>query len=493
MKENFITKLQTFKYSMGSFDAYLEESKELIKEYSNLSDEEVDDILKSMPSEYRAAIVDKDGYIGYIGLFDVDAQNNIASVRFETNKDLNREEVTEIVNEFKKYMAKSLNITKTDKFVFNSKDATYMEKKQLAPKSNIIISCDFLEPGISRETLEKFLESYSIPELQMPFTIKHDDKVIGIIGLSNIIWSNRRANLNIFLDKSLGSDVSNELSSFIIDDYINYVHAANIHNISLSVGGSDKNMLDIIRGTKMNYFGQIPFSVINGKSIESNFMFQHIPNMKKEKGIYIPDNEAVSLSLLDTKKKEMADQIDLGDGFKLMSPRAFESAGIDSSKILAGHIKAMQNRDRFSIPLGEDKYMLQKDTGIYGLSRALMNYSYVVLDEDNSYAGYINILRNNANGKNAEIEIGIDPKMQDQGLGTKVINRFYDELFSVGYASVTSSVFEFNNPSLRLHEKVAELNGIRLDSYYINGKLWDMSFYSKTNNLIKKKTSSKPE
>ena len=99
------------------------------------------------------------------------------------------------------------------------------------------------------------------------------------------------------------------------------------------------------------------------------------------------------------------------------------------------------------------------------------------------------INKDSAIEKNAEVEIGIDPKLQHKGLGTVVINRFYDELFSTGVASVTSTVFEFNNPSIRLHEKVAELNGIRLESYYINGKLWDMNTYSKTNDIIESSSS----
>jgi len=113
-----------------------------------------------------------------------------------------------------------------------------------------------------------------------------------------------------------------------------------------------------------------------------------------------------------------------------------------------------------------------------------MNYSYILVDDKKDYCGYINILRNNAENKNAEIEIGISPKLQQKGLGTQVINKFYEELFSIGYASVTSAVFDFNNPSIKLHEKVAELNGIRLESYYINGKMWNMNFYSKINESI---------
>lgn len=183
---------------------------------------------------------------------------------------------------------------------------------------------------------------------------------------------------------------------------------------------------------------------------------------------------------------DFSKEIELDNGYKLVSPKILVEKNIDLNKVLASHIKAIQNREKFTIPLGEDKYFLQNGNGNYGLSKALMNYSYVILNEKDDYSGYINILRNNANGKNAEIEIGIDPNLQRKGLGTTVINRFYDEPFSIGYASVTSAVFEFNNPSLKLHDKVAELNGIRLEAYYINGKLWNMNYYSKTNTLIEK-------
>lgn len=492
MNENFIAKLQTNNYLIGSFDAYIELSKELIKSNSGISDEEVETILKSMPTTYRAAITNKSGdYIGYIGLYNVDAKNNTSSIRFEVNNDLSKDDKNEILNEFKKYLSDSLNITEIEELMYTTNKQTEVEKKEIVPSSNIIISNELLIPGISEQDLEKFSQDYTIPKLQLPFTIKNNDRTIGIIGLSSLIWSNKRANLNIFLDKGLGDDISNELSGYIIDDYINYVHNSNVHNITLSVNGSNKNMLEILSNTNMNYYGQIPFAAINGNNIESNLMFQHIPNMKKERGILIPDNNSISLSSLDTDKKELSERIDLGNGFKMISPKSFEKEGIDSNKVLQEHIKAMQNREEFTVPLGEDKYFLQKGNGNYGISKALMNYSYVVLDENNSYSGYINILRSNANGKNAEVEIGIDPKLQHKGLGTVVINRFYDELFSTGVASVTSAVFEFNNPSIKLHEKVAELNGIRLESYYVNGKLWNMNLYSKTNSIIEETSNEK--
>lgn len=490
MNENFIAKLQTNNYLIGSFDAYIDLSKELMKNNSNISNKEVETTLKSMPTTYRAAITNKNGdYIGYIGLYNVDAKNSTASIRFEVNSELSEEDKDEILSEYKKYLFDSLNITEIEDFVYITNKQIEVEKKEIVPSSNIIISNQLLIPGITEEDLERFSQDYSVPKLQLPFTIKNNDRTIGIIGLSNLIWSNKRANLNIFLDKELGDDILGELSGYIIDDYISFVHNSNVHNISLSVNGSNKNMLEILNNTSMNYYGQIPFSAISGNSIESNLMFQHIPNMKKERGILIPDNNSISLSSLDTDKKELSEKIDLGNGFKMISPKAFEKEGIDSNIILQSHIRAMQNRDGFTIPLGEDKYFLQRGNENYGISKALMSYSYVVLNENNNYAGYINTLRSNASGKNVEVEIGIDPKIQHRGLGTVVINKFYDELFSTGVASVTSSVFEFNNPSIRLHEKVAELNGIRLESYYINGKLWNMNTYSKTNDIIEKGSS----
>ena len=485
MNDNYISKLETDNFYIGSFDAYFDLSKALIMKNTDVSEEEADDILKSMPTTSRAAIVDKSGkYIGYIGLFDVDQKNGVASIRFEVNKDLSFEDRVEILTEYTKYIDETLNINDTKEFMYISDESTEYEKNDVFTENNIVISSKFLEPGVSAETLERYSQDYSIPRLQMPFTIKSGGRVIGIIGLSNVLWANKRANLNIFLDKELGSDIINELSGDIIDEYINFVHSSNIHNLTFSVNGSNEDMLKIIDSTSMNYYGTIPYSMLNNDRLDSNFMFQHIPYMKKQNGIYIPENEFVLLDRLNRDKKELSEIIDLGDGFKMISPKHFEEANIDMNKIIKSHTKAMQNREGFAVPLGEDKYFLQRGNGNYGISKAVANYTYIILDEYNNYAGYINILRSNANGKNVEVEIGIDPKLQNRGLGTKVLTKFYDELFSIGVASVTSTVFEFNNPSIRLHEKVAELNGTRIESYYINGKLWDMNLYSRVNDDI---------
>lgn len=488
MKNGFIKKLETENYYIGSFDVYEQESKDLIKNNSNLSIEEVEQIMKTLPTTYRATIIDKNNnYIGYISAYNIDAKNETTSIRFETNNSLNNTLKEEILNEYKKWLSECLNLNNINEYSYYSKEQKQINTNIIKEKTNIIIPCKLIEKGITKETLEYFNEDYNIPKMQIPCTIKSSGKVIGIIGLTNLIWSNKRANLDIYLDKKLGEDIINELSPLIIDEYLNYVHTSNIHNVTLSVTGSDKNLQKIVEKTKMNYYGQIPYASINEDNVESKLMYQHIPNMKKINGIYIPDNQKIKLSNLETEKKELDSIIKVNDQFTLISPKVLEINNINKDDIIDGHVKVMEEREKFTIPLGEDKYILQRGNGNYGISKALMSYSYILLDEKNNYSGYINILRNNALNKNAEIEIGISPSLQQKGLGTQVINKFYDELFKVGYASITSAVFEFNNPSIHLHEKVAELNGIRLESYYINGKMWNMNFYSKINEDIRNK------
>lgn len=61
---------------IGSFDSYIETTKHLIKENRNITDEEIELFLKEMPTNYRAAIENKNGeYIRYIVLYDIDAKN----------------------------------------------------------------------------------------------------------------------------------------------------------------------------------------------------------------------------------------------------------------------------------------------------------------------------------------------------------------------------------------------------------------------------------
>ncbi len=98
INNNFISKLETVNYYIGSFDANIELSKKLIMANSNISRKEADDILENMPTSYRASIMNKNNeYIGYIGIYDIDYKNSVASIRFEVNKKLFNAEKLEIL------------------------------------------------------------------------------------------------------------------------------------------------------------------------------------------------------------------------------------------------------------------------------------------------------------------------------------------------------------------------------------------------------------
>ena len=84
MKKRFIEKFNTGKYKIGSFDSYQEETLELIKQNNNLDDVKSNELIKTFPNSYRAAIIDaNDNYLGYITLYNINAIESIASIRFE--------------------------------------------------------------------------------------------------------------------------------------------------------------------------------------------------------------------------------------------------------------------------------------------------------------------------------------------------------------------------------------------------------------------------
>ncbi len=475
----FIKKIETNNYELGSFDIYLENIRNIIKTNENIELEEVDQLLSTIPTQYRAAIVSKkdNTLIGFIGVYNIDNKNSKGRVYFEVNRDLSKEEQEEIYNEYYKFLKDTLNIENIEDKKYISPNKVERETS-IIKASNIVLPKSNLKIGVDDKILEEYREYYDIPNLSMPITIMDGDNVVGIVGLSNLLWANKRANLNIFLDKNIDDDIAIELGSKIIDDYLDYIHSSSLYNVTTSVSGSNKNILEIMNNSNMNYYGSIPYSEMFNDKVETKYMFQHVPNMKKENGIYLPENNILNA---DNAIKEEKEVLDLNNGYRAISPRAFGKENIDLKETVKSHINALQHREDFASPLGEDKYFIQEGNGKYGISKALANYSYVLFDSNNNYAGYINILRENANHKNAEIEIGIKPEIQHMGLGKELLNSFYNELFRRGYASVTSAIFEFNKPSLKLHEKVAEFNGTRIDSYFINGRLWDMNFYSKVN------------
>ena len=468
----FIPKLYTDNFMIGSFDVYLDKSKGLIEKNKNL-----EGLLDRMPTSLRASIVSKEdnSYLGFISVLNMNNENGYTSLVLVLENTLEELKTNEIVDKYKEFLLNDLGITDIKDYLLVNGNTTVEENHDVI-SVDILLSDDNLRDGIDeREKAKLIEEGYNIPNLQIPCTIMGDNECVGLIGLTNLIWSNRRANLQVFVDKEKDESYIRDVIPGVIDEYLNYVHNRNLYNVSMSVSGSDTNMMNVILDSNMNFYASIPYASNYKGNVESNYLFQSYPGMEKGNGLYLPENKIVTGEV----SKNFKSVIDLGNGYIAMSPKVFEENNIDLNKIVNSHMNAMQDRDRFTIPLGEDKYIIQEGNGNYGISKAVNNFTYVMLDKNMNYVGYTNILRENA--LNAEIEMALKPEYQSKGIGSSMRKKFYEELFRNGYMSVSSAVFDFNNKSNGLNEKFAKFSGKRIGAYYINGKLWDMNLYTKEN------------
>lgn len=473
--DKFIKKLETENYKIGSFDAYIEDASELIKNKYNKSYEEVNAFLKEMPTTYRASILNRDGdYLGFVGIKNVDMKSEKADIVFEVSDELEVNK-TEILDEYKKYLSECIGLRKID-------------RKIKKGKSNII-KAKYIKPGIDEKTLVKFKEMYpDMPNLGLPVTLSMNGIDFGVVGLSNIIRTNRRADLRIYLDKAIGN-YDSEFISDLINQYLSYAHNDNIWNINFEIGADQRKLVEAADESKLSYYGTIPFGDVKENSVGNLLMYQHTPQILYDDPA-IKSEVYVDKSIFDTDKEEMDETVELDNGYKMVKPELTKNMMLAGKStdwfedILNDFSKAMTNRDNFTIPLGDDKYFPQVGNEKYGLYKALMNYNYIILDKDNKFSGFINILRGDSAKKRCEIEIGIIPEKQGEGIGTMALNAFYDQLFSIGYASVTSKVFDFNHKSNKLFTSNSEYNGRRIQSYYVNGNIYDMNVYTKLNPLV---------
>ena len=469
----FISKLNTDNYMLGSFDVYLDEANELIKKHPT----DLAGILEKMPTSLRASIVRKkdNKYLGFISAVDLDYENSCTSLELVLKDYLDEEKTKEIVDAYTEFLYNDLGITSIKNFS-ELKGSMGTEECHEVFSAEVLLTSEYLGEGIKEKEKDKLIEEgYNIPNLQMPCTIMDGYTPVGLIGLTNLIWSNRRADLQVFVDKDRDESYIRDVIPEVINDYLDYVHERNLYNVSMSISGSDTNMMKTVLDSEMNFYASIPYASSYKGNSENKYLFQSYPEMEKVNGLYIPENKIITNPKEITK--DFTSVIDLGNGYVAIRPSVFEEKGININKIVKSHINAMQDRNKFTIPLGEDKYMIQEGNGKYGISKAVNNYSYIILDEDMNYVGFTNILRDNS--LNAEIEMALDPKYQSRGIGSSMRKKFYEELFRKGYMSVTSAVFDFNDKSNGLNEKFAKFSGTRIGAYYINGKLHDMNYYTR--------------
>ena len=366
--------------------------------------------------------------------------------------------------------------------------------------------------GINPEDKEQFEKyGYNIRNLSNEYSIKIGSETCALIGISNLLWSNRRAELFLYLSKDLEFDVLKYIIPVALDKYLSFICDSGIENIVLNVSSKDAFMLYLLSNTKMNYIGMVPYYFEDQTGANASFLFEYYPQMKKKYNINVQSKlsskegsmklgdledvikEKLKVTILDDKenlvkdfaqtKAQLPQFLYLEDvlfddrEIKAVSPQYLLGKNNNITDVVAGYIEALTNREKFSIPLGEDKYIIQEGNGKYGVSKQVLNFDYILLDKNNKFAGFCNRL--STEGRNARIDIGIHPKYQRKGYGSKLLSCYYDELFRIGYLALTSYVFDFNEPSIKLHEKYSKLIGVRKNSYYANGKLWNMNIYVK--------------
>ena len=472
--KEFIPKLYTDNFMIGSFDVFEDKSKKIIER----DIKSIPDFFKKLPTGLRASIVNKKdkSYVGFISVYDMDEENSCTSIVLGLESDLEDEnKKDEIIDSYKEFLRDDLGITKVNVILDGKKSRS---KSKLITPTKVVLNSDVLKEDKTDSIIGKLEEQgYTIPNLKMPCIIVDGEEEVGLIGLDKLIWANRRANLHVFIDNEREESYIREVVPRVINEYLEYVHNRNLFNVSFAVSDGDVNMLEAVKNSEMNRYASIPFASSYNNLVFTKHLFQSYPEMVKLVEEKEDEPNYRGITNLKGVNKNFTEVIDLENGFVAVSPTVFEENHIDLTKIVRSHINAMQDRKRFTIPLGDDKTMIQEGNGIYGISKLVNNYTYVILDKDMNYVGFTNILREGA--LNAELEMAIDPKYQRMGIGTSMRQKFYEELFKRGYLSATSAVFDFNEGSNRLNSKLATYSGTRIKAYYINGRLCDMNFYTR--------------
>ena len=463
---NFIPKLDIGNYVIGSFDVYEERAKEIGRMFLKNKGKNtiaVDDMFSNMPTAYRGSILDKktNELIGFIGVEDINTSKNYASIVIGLEKSKPKPDIYDIVEGYENFLINDLGIE-------NTTTITVINEEIMKTQYNCVLYKD-----ATLKSLYLF-EDKDNTSKNFPVNVMFRNFLIAKLSVDSLIWSNKRGTIKIELDESANEELAEKILPTAINHYIDYLHGNNIYSLIAEVPASNTIVLDSLLKSKMNFYGVLPYSMEYDDYIESAYLFEHYPEMEKEKLTYLPKNRKIKVDELKSITLPKIFKID--NEYTAISPKELKQLNISLESIVKGHIDALQDREHFSIPLGEDKYIIQEGNGNYGISKLVKNLSYVLINSKNEYCGFINIM--NERGRNAVLELAIKPSLQNKGIGTKLLEKAIEVLLSNGYYAVSSYVFAFNVASNKIHKKLEKYHGKRSKSYYINGVFWDMNLYA---------------
>lgn len=307
---------------------------------------------------------------------------------------------------------------------------------------------------------------------------KGSNEMIGLIGLSNTQAMNQRSNLWIQMDTTM--DYNKQ-----IDQGVDALHLMleycfdimNLHSIIMEFPAFNRQAFDICKDSNMLFMSEREQAVLLENGLYDNMIsYQCSPMIyEMETALYAnQDLSHIGSNIRQLSFNEVSKMRDIltGANVQLVTP----SSIAENKKDHYIHtLAAFLNDPEISIPLGEYK----TNWNNFRAKRQLESVDYVI-EKDDKLIGYVNLFRKNERNRSADLEVVIgDKSEQRKGYGKEAMSLFLTEEYQNGiYNSLISNIFDFNKPSLRLHQSLGyQKIGDRYEAYYANGSLRDMQTY----------------
>ncbi len=294
-------------------------------------------------------------------------------------------------------------------------------------------------------------------------------KMIGLIGLTNTKAMNNRSNAWLQMDPTILKDNQIYKGREALELFLDYCHnIMNLHNVLIEVPTFNEQLLTICQISNMEFMGKRD-SAAHYK--ENNFYdlvyFQSVSNKRNHIGRYSNiEQKSSHIKNLLADEKNLKDIV-TGDRIKLAKYQGQEEYIPKMATFL--------NDPDISIPLGEFKTHWNDCRS----KEQLENVDYLI-EKGDKLIGYVNLFGKDLYNHKASLEIMIgDKDEQHKGYGEEALHLFLDEQQKNGpYVNIESTIFEFNDRSKKMHEKIGcNYVGTRKEGYFAYGKLNDMYMY----------------
>ena len=330
------------------------------------------------------------------------------------------------------------------------------------------------------KTLEESKEALNKLNIDNYLGIFENDtnELIGTIGLSSIIQTNRRANMNLDLLDTLDPDKKKKYGSEALQLLLDYAYGTlNLHSILAEVPEYNKELLSTYKDKDniFSYIGTRRFSSKNDEDLYGTILFDANPN-NKEKNILIPHQEVLKVGNEKVDTKIMQDSIysDIGakNEISLVKPQLIG----EFSKLDIDNIGRALNNPKLAANMGEYKFVYND----YRVNKKAKSVDYLICNDNNIIIGFADRLHVDNNNLATDVEMILFNKTyRGKGYGIEAMNLYLNELRKAGYVSIGGVVFDFNEHSNRYTSNHigGNLYATRKESYFANGKLNDMNYY----------------